>query len=760
MSCCAGAAGVAELYAANVIVNQRAEEIRLCGRRLADGAVLYAMAVPAVHCGACVSVIERALMQIDGVRSARVNLTLKILMLTLAHGGVGLPPFIECLERLGYPPLSIEAGEGEDKEQTALIRALAVAGFATANIMLLSVSVWTGAEGATRDLFHFISALIAVPAVAYAGRPFFISALGALNRRRMNMDIPISLGVLLATFMSLFESFRSGEHAYFDAAVSLVFFLLIGRTLDHIMRVRARHLVSQLARLSAKGGMVVGPTGALDYLPLDAIRPGMTLRVMAGERVPVDSEVVSGESEIDKSFITGESEPVRVEPGASVEAGTMNLTGAIDLRATRKAKNSFLADVMQMMAAAEQGRGLYVRIADRMARIYSPAVHLLALTAFVGWMLATRGDWHQSLTIAISVLIITCPCALGLAVPVAQVISASRLFHAGILMKDGSALERMSEIDHVAFDKTGTLTTGDPVVTRCMIPVGAFTGVAVSLASRSRHPASRALARHLHEAQEVKIEAVREHPGLGVSAVWKGRQVRLGRPDWVAEIAPASNWQSGSIAFGLDGAPAFAVDFAEQLRPGAGALVETLSCANIDFEILSGDSHSHVSRIARALGIADFRAGLLPAAKVARLASLAHENRKVLMVGDGLNDAPSLSAAHVSMAPSSASDIGRNAADFVFTRGDLSAVAYTHNIAMRARRIVQQNFVLAIAYNVLAVPLAVAGFLNPLIAAVAMSTSSILVIGNSMRLMRIEKPAEANQERETKGAFAAEMQAS
>lgn len=735
MSCCVG--NLAETCAVNGMEMQRLEEIKAEGKRLTDGSLLYSMAVPAIHCGACVSLIERSLATVPGVKSARVNLSLRNLTVTMLPDRPDPAACVAALRDLGYPPVSLSeaVNKTDDSELRTLVRSLAVAGFAAANIMLLSVSVWTGADGATRDLFHFVSALIAIPAVAYAGQPFFRSAFQALSRRRMNMDVPISLGVLLATAMSLFESLNGGEHAYFDAAVSLLFFLLIGRTLDHMMRGRARQLVSGLARMSAKGGMVVGAGGELAYVPLEEIRPGMLLRVAAGERLPVDGIVETGTSDIDRSLVTGESEPVCVQGGAAVEAGTMNLTGAIDVRATRLANESFLADVMKMMNAAEQGRGAYVRVADRMAAIYAPAVHVLAFASFLGWMAWTGGDWHQALTVAVSVLIITCPCALGLAVPVAHVLSASRLFESGILMKDGSALERMAEINHAAFDKTGTLTTGEAKVAGCAIPPGQSRRIAAALARRSRHPASQALARHLAEEEDVALVSVREVPASGMEALVDGRRVRLGRAGWIAEIATATPEGEG-LFFVQENEPAYAVTLTEQLRPGARAAIASLAQRGVASEILSGDAAPAVATVADAVGIAAFRAGLRPGEKHDRLTALAKEGCKALMVGDGLNDAPSLAAAHVSMAPSSASDIGRNAADFIFTRDNLSAVNFAHETALRARRIVQENFALAIAYNVFAVPLAVAGYLNPLIAAVAMSTSSIIVVGNSLRLLR------------------------
>jgi P-type Cu2+ transporter len=747
MSCCVG--NLAETCAVSSLDMQRLEEIKAEGKRLSDGAMLFSMAVPAIHCGACVSLIERSLAALPGVKSARVNLTLRSLMLTLSPEYPDPEPAVQKLRELGYAPVSLNeaVNTNDDGELRMLTRSLAVAGFAVANIMLLSVSVWTGAEGATRDLFHYVSALIAIPAVAYAGQPFFRSAYQALSHRRMNMDVPISLGVMLATAMSLFESLSGGEHAYFDAAVSLLFFLLIGRTLDHMMRSRARRLVSGLARMTAKGGMVVGTDGELRYVPLEEIRPGMVLRVSAGERMPVDGLVVQGTSDIDRSLVTGESLPVSVRAGVSVEAGTMNLTGAIDVRATRPAKESFLSDVLKMIGAAEQGRGAYVRMADRMAAIYSPAVHVLAFASFLGWMFWTGGDWHHSLTVAVSVLIITCPCALGLAVPVAHVLSASRLFEAGILMKDGSALERMAEIDHAAFDKTGTLTTGEAIVAQCAIPAGEMRRIAATLARRSRHPASLALARLLAGESDVALHSVQEIPGSGMEATTNGRRVRLGRPDWVAEIA-ASGIQQEGLAFAMEGECAFVTSLSEQLQPGAKAALNGLAERGIRSQILSGDSASGVSEVASLLGVADFSAGLRPGEKHDLLAELARKGRKVLMVGDGLNDAPSLAAAHVSMAPSSASDIGRNAADFIFTRENLSAITFTHGVALRARRIVKENFGLAIAYNIFAVPLAMAGYLNPLIAAVAMSTSSIIVVGNSLRLLRQGRSSNAKIHRD------------
>jgi P-type Cu2+ transporter len=368
-----------------------------------------------------------------------------------------------------------------------------------------------------------------------------------------------------------------------------------------------------------------------------------------------------------------------------------------------------------------------------MARIYAPAVHVLAIVTFAAWLFATGGNWHQSLTVAVAVLIITCPCALGLAVPVAHVVAASNLFRRGILVKDGSALERLAEIDHVAFDKTGTLTGSALGVEGCDIPAGEAAGIAKALALASSHPAAKALAQHLQNAPTASLNGVKETPGFGVEANINGKTFRLGRSSWVGDISSATTPGSG-MAFGWQHGEVFSIDFRETLRVGAASTIAELAQQHIASEIISGDREGAVANIAQRLGVAQSTAAMKPADKLAKLTELAKQGHLVLMVGDGLNDAPALAAAHVSMAPASASDIGRTAADFVFMGESLGAVTEAYQLARRAKHIVQQNFALAAVYNALAVPLAMAGYLNPLLAAIAMSTSSLLVVGNSLRL--------------------------
>lgn len=750
MNCCG--AGLAAEYAGNnrdVALWQRDEELRRSGRVMPDGTAQYVFSVPAIHCGACIGTIESGLRDVEGVVEARVNLTLRRASVRLDDPQRAPGFLVDILRDLGYKamPLDVEdQARDQQKQSSELLKALAVAGFAAGNIMLLSVSVWSGAQGATRDLFHLVSALIALPAIAYSGRPFFRSAWAALSVRKLNMDVPISLGVILATCLSLYETFTGGKEAYFDAAVTLIFFLLIGRYLDQLMRERARSSVLGLARLAAKGALVLADNGEINYVAMDEVRPGMRLRVPAGERMPVDGAIVAGATELDRSLVTGESAPVPAGIGDKVEAGTLNLTGPVDLEVIRPANESFLAEVMALLEAAEQGRGRYERIADRMARAYAPSVHVLSASAFIVWMVIS-GDLHHSLYTAVAVLIVTCPCALGLAVPVVHVIGAGRLFRQGILMRDGSALERLAQADHVVFDKTGTLTTGTP---KAEMPAlsASEAQIARALALRSTHPASRAVADALGGTAPAQGDQLTEVPGFGMEGVFGGRKARLGRAGFVAAISGGKASAGEGLAFAIEGGKIHAIELAETVRDGALATIAALRQRGMTFEILSGDAPPAVALIARQAGIEDWRANETPASKMARLDALRQKGKHTLMIGDGLNDAPALAAGHVSFAPASASDAGRFAADFVFTREDLRAVVEAIAIARKAETLVRQNFGLAIAYNFISVPLAFAGQVTPLVAAIAMSTSSIIVLANSLRLQNGGgKPAGAASKR-------------
>ncbi|MGE0005070.1 MAG: heavy metal translocating P-type ATPase [Parvibaculaceae bacterium] len=736
MTCCASAAAhVPEQTGA-----PSREEIRLASRVLGGGLHQTDLSVPGIHCARCIGAIEGAFRHMPDVEGARVNLSSR--RVAVRWRGDEPPPLVETLRGLGYDAHLPGDDRPGDPQLARLVRALAVAGFSAMNIMLLSVSIWSGAETGTRQAFHWISAALALPALAYSGSIFFASAWSALRRRRTNMDVPISIGVILAFGISLYDTITHGRHAYFDAATSLLFFLLIGRTLDHVMREKARSAVRGLMQMMPRGATVIGAGGACDYLPAGAIETGMLLQVSPGERVVVDGVIESGASDVDCSLATGESAPQTVKPGDALRSGTLNLTGLLTLRARSTVATSFLAEMTALMETAETGRGHYRRLADRAAALYSPFVHTAAFLTLIGWIAGT-GDIYRAVTVAISVLIITCPCALGLAVPIVQTVAARRLFECGVMVKDGAALERLAEADIVAFDKTGTLTLGRPSLVNAREIEPSHLALAAKLAAGSSHPVCRALA-GVGGGKTMPAE-ITEVPGAGIEAKIGGRLYRLGRSDW------AGGKDAERTVLTEDGRQLAAFAFEDDPRPGARAAVAALRRRGLSLLILSGDAPRAVAKVAEELGIAEAKAGLLPREKIACIAGLAEAGGKVLMVGDGLNDAPALAAAHVSMAPASASDIGRNAADFVFLHGRLDAVPLAIRVARDAKRLIGQNFALAVLYNAVALPAAIAGHVTPLLAALAMSFSSVIVVANALRLRGAQAPAQS-AERDTGAA--------
>lgn len=699
------------------------------------------LAVPDMHCGGCMRKVELALSALPGVTSARANLSAKRVMVSGTAASLDAEACIAKLRDVGFASALVNENlvrPAQSSDQDYLKR-LGVAGFAAANIMLLSVSVWSGHAGdmpaSLQTLFHWLSAVIALPAVAYAGKPFFASARTALANGRLNMDVPISLGVTLATAMSLYQTIRGSEQVYFDAAITLLFFLLVGRALDQRMRQRAASAAENLLGLRTPSTTVVDADGNVRRVPTASVTAGQRILVAAGERLPVDARLAKGSAEIDESLITGESLPRRAVAGDRLYCGTINLAGPIEAEVIAVADNTLLAEIARLVATAEQARGRYVRLADRAARLYAPAVHVLGAATFAGWVIAGHG-WEAALTAAIAVLIITCPCALALAVPAVQVVATSRLFRNGVVLKAADGLERLAEVDTVVLDKTGTLTLGEPrVVAGASIADDALRHAA-SLAAHSRHPYARAVVQAARERglAVLAMPGVKEHAGAGLSALNDGREMRLGSAAHCGLALAEGAQQSLYFRDGEGAAVAFAL--ADPLRADAAATVRALGQRGYAVQILSGDRAEAVADAAKATGIERWRATQKPDEKLAQIGSIASAGRKVLMVGDGLNDAPALAAGHASMSPANAADISQTAADAVMQGEGLAAIVETLGVAKAARRRSLENFAIAIGYNILFVPLAVAGLVTPLIAAIAMSGSSIAVTLNALRLAR------------------------
>lgn len=699
----------------------------------ADGLQQITLLIEGAHCANCIARIENSLTAVSGVKTARLNLSTGRLLVEWQGHANQAGALAKQVEDLGFGVRALDTHGPQDENTTKekqLLRALAVAGFGAANIMLMSVAIWSGAadETATRSLFHFLSAVIAVPVVAYAGWPFFKSALLALRARTTNMDVPISLAVLLSVGLSLVQMAEEGQHVWFESATMLLFFLLIGRLLDARARGRAHSAVSRLLAMRMVDATIVNDDGTTTLTQADMVLPGMQVRVPMGAQVPVDGTITEGQSSFDTSLVTGESTPMEISQGGAVYAGTINLGAPITLRADATHEDTLLADIARMMTAAEQRRGGIVILADKIARAYVPVVHFLAAAALVFWLTIMAASLPHALEITIAVLVITCPCALALAVPVVQVLASTKLMQQGILIKSPAALERLAEIDTVVFDKTGTLTLPD------LVPdVSALNSeqqaTALALASASHHPLARALASHL-EGTPASLSNITEDPGNGLRA--EGG-FKLGRAAWVGADETAQP-PAPELWLSMPDAAPLRIPFKDELRPDAARTIQRLQDKGLDVILLSGDRTAPVAHTAAAAGIIDWQADMRPDAKADYLHQLEAQGRKVMMVGDGLNDGPALANAYISLSPASGADIAQTTADIVFQRPSLKAVTDLLDIAGNARGLARQNIGFALAYNMVAIPLAMAGFITPLLAALAMSASSLTVTANAFRL--------------------------
>ena len=706
--------------------------------------------VPGLRCGACVWLLEEALAAEPDVLRARASLADRRLRLVWRGSAERAAALAALPARLGFGVAPWSAAclrAAEDAEGRALLSALGVAAFGAANVMLLSVAMWFGGgmgEG-TRWWLHALTAAIALPTIAVAGLPFYRGALAGLRAGRATMDLAVSLGVLATAAMSLSEALRNGPYTWFDGATSLLALLLAGRVLDRAARRRALGAVSGLLALAEGEVALLAPDGSARAAPAADARPGDRVLVAPGERLRLDGvlEAPSGDAPpalLDLSAVTGEAMPQSVAAGQALPAGAVNLgAGALVVRVTAAAADGSLAALARLVRRAEAERGRLGGLADRAAALYVPAVHAVAAGTFLLWWLLLGAGWREALVPAVAALIVTCPCGLAIAVPAVRAVATGALFRRGVLVASGSALERLAEADHVVLDKTGTLTEGRPTLLPDPgRPEGAL-AAAAALARCSRHPLSRALAEACPDAPAAP--GVEEVPGAGLLRAADG--ARLGSAAFVGVAAPLGTEDApGPVLWwrAAPGAAPVAFRFADPPRPDAAEAVAALRRLGLSVEILSGDSPGAVAAVAAAVGVEEWRAGVSPTDKAARIGVLRAEGRRPLMVGDGINDAAAMALAHASASPGGGADLAQDTADFVLrgggAAGGLLPVTEAVAVARRSRRIALQSLGFSLAYNLAAVPAAVAGLVTPLGAAAVMATSSLAVIGNALRAGR------------------------
>lgn len=692
--------------------------------------------IQGAHCAGCMNKIEKGVSDLQGITQARMNLSTLRLKVSWQGEKLTANDIVHKLSDLGFgaAPFSIsEAQSHAEKELKFLLRAIAVAGFAAMNVMILSISVWSGGsemKESTHTLFHWVSALIALPTVIYSGRPFFSSAWKALKNKQTNMDVPISLALILACILSVYETIMANPDTYFDAAVMLLFLLLIGRYLDARLRLRTGEAARRLAALQETSATRILSDGKIETVPASSIRPGDKLLIPAGQRIAVDSRILKGASDIDVQIATGETEPQNATIGDVIYSGTTNLTVPLTVEAIATYSDSFLSEITSLVEMGDQKKSRFVRIADQAARAYVPVVHTISLLTFIGWFWISS-DLRTAALNAIAVLIITCPCALGLAVPAVQIVAAGRLFKKGILIRSGDALERLAKTKSVIFDKTGTLTTGQLKLMNVDTLSDESLAYAAALSQNSNHPVSRALHDYNcpFEASEVK-----EIPGQGLEGYVNEQRVQFGS----SEMVDASDLKTDNNVtwFKLGDEAPTPFEFSDQAREDSYQTVQELKLIGLDISLLSGDKPAIAHQMASALNIDKWWGGVSPKDKMDIIETAQSDGTFPLMVGDGINDAPALASANASASLATASDISRSASDIILQGDKLGGLPYAINIARKAQKRVVENLGLAILYNMLAIPLAIFGFVNPLIAALAMSGSSLIVTLNALRMSR------------------------
>ncbi len=697
-----------------------------------------------VRCSACGWLIEQRLLQLPGVTSVMLNPATA--RARVEFNGIALSSILRAIATLGYRPHVLGAAdtlEVATRERRQALKRLGVAGFGMMQVMMIAVAFY-GADGAgmspvIRDYLRLISLLITVPVALYAGVPFYAGAARALAARQLSMDVPVTLGVLLAFAASAVNTLRGTGQVYFDSVTMFLFLLLLGRYLEMIARHRATSTAEALARLMPQFARKLTAQGELE-LPLAALATGDTVRVAVGEAFPADGTLIGAATLADESLLTGESVPVVKRPGDAVIGGTVNVLGPAVVTLTSLGDSTVLAGIVRLLERASTERPARARLADRMAAQFVAVVLLAAVATALAWLYL---DPTRAFAATLAVLVVSCPCALSLATPVAVTAAMAALARRGVLVTRADALEALAVADVALIDKTGTLTVGRPqlssVAVRGPCTATECLALAAGLERSSGHPFAHAF--EVFAAAPATDLAVTA--GAGVEGLTGGTRYRIGHAAFVAALAglrPAEFGEDG-VHLGRPGQWLARFELEDRPRAGARAAVSALRDAGLAIEIVSGDHAAPVAALANLLGIERHAGRLTPADKLARVRALQLSGARVVVIGDGINDAPCLRAADVSIAIGSGSALAQANADLIIPGNDLGIIAAAVMTARRTRTIIRQNLLWAGGYNLVSLPLAACGLVPPWLAAVGMSASSLLVVANALRLSRVTTPA-------------------
>ncbi len=693
-------------------------------------------------CASCVAHVEKALRQVPGVREATVNLATEKASVVFDPSCATPDQLAIAVEKAGYAAVP----EGADRTKEGLADLLTAA---TLTAPVFAISMFWHPRPYWANLLLLV---LATPVVFGAGRRFHLAAWKALRHGSATMDTLISLGTIAAWGLSAFAlvAYRGlgdaavSHHVYFESAAVIVTLILLGKRLEASAKARATQAIRSLIGLQPKTAHYVGVDGETGDLPIAMLSPGDVVRVLPGERVPVDGVVRRGEAHADESALTGESMPVSKGPGDEVSAGTICLNGALDVEVRRTGAETLLGQIVALVEQAQATKASAQRLADRVSAVFVPVVVAIALGTLAAHVALGHGFEHAAVA-AVAVLVVACPCALGLATPTAVMVGSGRGAELGLLIRDAAAFERAKSLTDVVFDKTGTLTEGALSVTGCELSEPARRAAA-SLEALSEHPIGRAIAALTGKRDDV--EAFRSERGLGVEGRIAGAVWRVGRRGWcLGDAGPtpfdqlAERWEGEArtvVWVSRDGRAEGLIALADRPSEHAPAAVRALQERGLSVRMITGDNPKTAQAVASQLGIdpEHVLAGVLPDAKAQEIARLQAEGRRVAMVGDGVNDAPALAQADLGIAVRKATDVAVQTADVILMGRDLSGVAAALELSRATFRTIRQNLFWAFFYNVAMIPLAAAGRLSPMLAAAAMAFSSVSVVTNSLRLRR------------------------
>ena len=708
-----------------------------------------------ITCAACIWLNEQTIAALPGVEQVRVNYATQRALVRWDDDRIKLSEILQAIRRIGYRALPYNAQQQQEshrRERRRQQRRLAVGGLFGMQVMMLSISLyagaWSGMEQSFANFFRWLSLGLTLPVVGYAAVPFFSAAWRDLKQARVSMDLPVSVAILIAFFSSCLATFRGEGEIYFDSVVMFVFFLSASRYFEAMARQRCAASVEQMAQSLPLTATPVDDNGeAGPAVPAAMLVAGDRVLIRPGETVPADGVLAEGFSAVDESLLSGESNPRDKQPGDHLLGGSINVTHPLQMEVTAVGADTVMAEIQRSIERAQADKPPLARLADRVAARFISLVLIIVAVVAGYWWLQDSNQWFE---IALAVLIVSCPCALSLATPTAISATLGKMQAGGLLIKRSMALEKLNQVTHVVFDKTGTLTQGKPVLAGVLCNP-AYTrqdclAIAASLEQHSVHPLAEALLSAAVDTCKLKVESITSTAGGGLSASIDGVQYHIGNCDFIERSSTAkipADWLDSIAAEAVTAVVLTRCDevlamftFVDELRADALATVESLRALGTSIVLMTGDRAPAAEQIAMQSAIDDWHAQMTPQAKMDAVQALQSEGAVVLMVGDGINDAPVLAVADVSIAMAGASSLAKISADIVLMRDRLNGVSQLFAMAARTRRVIRQNMSWALLYNFSAIPAAAMGLVAPWLAALGMSLSSLLVVINAMRLTR------------------------